>query len=100
MKSSPPVPDIRLSVRRIERLSVVTEPTGIMGIVATVFPPDVIIRNSPARKLSPINMTPSHATFLPWRGLWVQKIATLRERVIGRERTHMSVVWNIARMGQ
>jgi hypothetical protein len=43
----------------------------------------------------------SHATFLPWRG-WVRvpKIAALRERVIGRERPHISVVWNIARMGR
>jgi hypothetical protein len=32
------VPDIPLSVRRIERFSVVTGPTGIMGIVAIFFP--------------------------------------------------------------
>ena len=43
IKLSPPVPDIRLSVRRIERLSVVTEPTGIMGMVAILFPPDVMV---------------------------------------------------------
>jgi hypothetical protein len=30
----------------------------------------------------------------------VQKIAALRERVIGRERPHISVVWNIPRMGR
>jgi len=38
IKSSPPSPDIPLSVRRIERFSVVTGPTGIMGIVAIFFP--------------------------------------------------------------
>jgi len=32
------VPDIRFSVRRIERFSVVTGPTGIIGIVAIFFP--------------------------------------------------------------
>jgi hypothetical protein len=32
------VPDILLSVRRIERFSVVTGPTGIIGIVAIFFP--------------------------------------------------------------
>jgi hypothetical protein len=39
MKSSPPVLDIRRSVRRIERFNIVAGPTGIMGIVAS-FPQD------------------------------------------------------------
>src|SRR6266446_5173562 len=38
IKSSPPVPDILLSVRRIERFSVVIGPTGIMSIVAISSP--------------------------------------------------------------
>ena len=38
MKSSPPVPDILCSVLRIERFSVVTEPTGIIAIVAILSP--------------------------------------------------------------
>src|SRR5271169_6342804 len=38
IKSSPPVPDILLSVRRIERFIDVTGPTGIIGIVAIFFP--------------------------------------------------------------
>jgi hypothetical protein len=40
-KSSPPVPDILLSVRTIERFSVLTGPTGIIGIVAIFFPQHV-----------------------------------------------------------
>src|SRR5271167_936972 len=38
IKSSSPVPDILLSVRRIERFIDVTGPTGIIGIVAIFFP--------------------------------------------------------------
>ncbi len=38
IKSSPPVPDILLSVRRIERFNVVTGPTAIMSIVAISSP--------------------------------------------------------------
>ena len=38
IKSSPPVPDILLSVRRIERFSVVLGPTGSMSIVAISSP--------------------------------------------------------------
>jgi hypothetical protein len=38
MKSSPPVPDILRSVRRIERFNVVTRPTGIMSMVAICSP--------------------------------------------------------------
>jgi hypothetical protein len=38
IKSSPPVPDILRSVRRIERFNVVTRPTGIMGMVAICSP--------------------------------------------------------------
>src|SRR6266849_6823227 len=38
IKSSPPMPDILLSVRRIERFSVVTGPTAIMSIVAISSP--------------------------------------------------------------
>ena len=36
------MPDILLSVRRIERFSVVTEPIGIMGIVAIFFPRQIL----------------------------------------------------------
>jgi hypothetical protein len=38
MKSSPQVPEILLSVLRIERFSVVTEPIGIIAIVAILSP--------------------------------------------------------------
>src|SRR6266478_9009451 len=38
IKSSPPVPDILFSVRRIDRFSVVIGPTGIMSIVAISSP--------------------------------------------------------------
>jgi hypothetical protein len=65
IKSSPPVPDIRLSVRKIERFSVVTGPTGIMGMVAILSPACDGPRDSLNRKQSPINPPPSHATFLP-----------------------------------
>jgi hypothetical protein len=71
-----------------------------MGMIAILFPRCDSFRDSLARKQSPINMPSSHATFLPWRVVRVQKIAALRERVIGRERPHISVVWNIARMAQ
>jgi hypothetical protein len=71
-----------------------------MGMVAIVFPECGSVADSLARKQSPINTTSSHATFLPWRVVRVQKIAALRERVIGRERPHISVVWNIPRMGR
>lgn len=47
------MPDIRLSVRRIERFSVVTEPTGIMGMVAILFPPDVMVFEKPRPKTEP-----------------------------------------------
>jgi hypothetical protein len=40
-KSSPPVPGSLLSVRRIERFSVVTPLTGIIGIVAILVPQHV-----------------------------------------------------------
>jgi hypothetical protein len=36
------VPHILLSVRKIERLSVVTGPIGIMGIVAIFFPREIL----------------------------------------------------------
>ena len=65
-KSSPPVPDIPLSVTKIERSNVVTGPTGIIGMVAIVFPECDSLPDSLARKQSPINTTSSHATFLPW----------------------------------
>jgi hypothetical protein len=42
IKSSPPVPGTLRSVRRIERFSVITFPTGIMGIVAILFPQQLI----------------------------------------------------------
>jgi hypothetical protein len=42
IKSSPPVPVILLSVRRIERFSVITGPIGIMGIVAIFFPLQIL----------------------------------------------------------
>src|SRR6266481_3223013 len=65
IKSSPPVPDILFSVRRIDRFSVVIGPTGIMSIV-TILPPtygslgDIILR-----KYRPINPIAPYVSFLP-----------------------------------
>src|SRR5260370_19509619 len=69
MKSSPPVPDILRSVRRIERFKVVTGPIGIMGMVAIRSPkPYVCIRPFETAFLesgSLSNPISSHATLLP-----------------------------------
>ena len=66
MKSSPPVLDIRRSVRRIERFNVVAGPTGIIGIVAIVSPrPDEHFPDSLDRNQGVINPDPLDATSLP-----------------------------------
>jgi len=96
IKLSPPVPDIRLSVRRIERLSVVTEPTGIMGMVAILFPPDVMVFEKPRPKTEPDQHAFLACHIFALAGVVrVQKIAALRDHVMRRERSHISVMWNI-----
>jgi hypothetical protein len=66
MKSSPPVLDIRRSVRRIERFNVVAGPTGIMGIVAIVSPrPDEHVPKTLDRNQGIINPDPLDVTSLP-----------------------------------
>jgi hypothetical protein len=62
-----------------------------MGMVAIFSPEMRRFRYSLPRKQSPINPTPWHDTFLP-RGGTGAKISGFRERVIGREPPHMSVL--------
>jgi hypothetical protein len=64
IKSSPPVPDIPLSVRRIDRFSVVAGPTGIMSIVAVSSPKLRQLRGHGfLEKYNPIN--PAHSEVKP-----------------------------------
>ena len=65
IKSSPPEPDISLSVRRIERFSVVTGPTGIMAIVAIVPPTYLSLEDSFPESQGRINPVAAHVSFLP-----------------------------------
>src|SRR6266446_5737115 len=65
IKSSPPVPDILLSVRRIERFSVVIGPTGIMSIVAISSPTIRQLRGIVLRKYGPIKPIAPYVSLLP-----------------------------------
>src|SRR6266849_6560846 len=65
IKSSLPVPDILLSVRRIERFNVVTGPTAFMSIVAISSPNMAAWETSIPRKHGPINPIAPNVSFLP-----------------------------------
>jgi len=60
------VPDIILSVRRIERFSVVVGPTGIISIVAIFFPQHMAAwETSNPRKYGSVNPVAPHVSLLP-----------------------------------
>src|SRR6266481_9811346 len=65
IKSTPPVPDILLSVRRIDRFSVVIGPTGIMSIVAILPPTYGSLGDIVLRKYGPINPIAPYVSLLP-----------------------------------
>src|SRR5438445_5780094 len=59
------MPDILLSVRRIDRFSVVIGPTGIMSIVAILPPTYGSLGDIVLRKYGPINPIAPNVSFLP-----------------------------------
>ena len=60
------MPDIILSVRRIERFSVVVGPTGIISIVAIFFPQHMAAwETSNPRKYGSVNPVAPHVSLLP-----------------------------------
>src|SRR6266404_9340662 len=72
IKSSPPVPDILLSVRRIERFSVVIGPTGIMSIVAISSPNIRQLRGHRSSKIRADQPDPAKCLIFASGDMWLR----------------------------